>query len=78
MDPADLPGYAAALHDHAITQPEPMRLMRWGQLEFTTGATAEEDRDTFLAARRHASDTAGGRVFPAHADESPAEGSERH
>lgn len=64
MDPADLPGYAAALHDHAITQPEPMRLMRWGQFAFTMGATADEGRDTRLASP---------------VDESPDdEGSEQH
>jgi AcrR family transcriptional regulator len=34
MDPADLPGYAGRVHDYFVANPENMRLMRWGQLEF--------------------------------------------
>jgi len=34
MNPADLPGYAGRVHDYFVANPDNMRLMRWGQLEF--------------------------------------------
>lgn len=35
MDPADLPGYAGRVHDYFVADPDNLRLMRWGQLEFS-------------------------------------------
>ncbi|MEV0465700.1 TetR family transcriptional regulator [Nocardia tengchongensis] len=40
LDPADLPGYAGRVHDYFVANPDNLRLMRWGQLEF--GATGSD------------------------------------
>ncbi|MGW1025796.1 TetR family transcriptional regulator [Streptomyces sp. NPDC002577] len=43
LDPADLPGYAGRMHDHAIRHPERHRLMMWGQLELPVGEAPSDD-----------------------------------
>lgn len=43
LSPDDLPGYAIRVHDHVVKHPERLRLMRWGQLEFTADAPTSED-----------------------------------
>lgn len=40
LDPADLPGYAGRVHDYFVANPGNLRLIRWGQLEFS-GAGAD-------------------------------------
>ncbi|WP_280358693.1 TetR/AcrR family transcriptional regulator [Nocardia otitidiscaviarum] len=39
MNPADLPDYAGRVHDYFVANPDKLRLMRWGQLEFADTAT---------------------------------------
>ncbi|TFV30097.1 TetR/AcrR family transcriptional regulator [Streptomyces sp. T1317-0309] len=43
LDPADLPGYAGRMHDHAVRHPERHRLMMWGQLELPAGRAPADD-----------------------------------
>lgn len=43
LDPADLPGYAGRMHDHAVEHPERHRLMMWGQLELAAGQAPADD-----------------------------------
>lgn len=52
LDPADLPGYATRLHDHALQYPEQLRLMRWGQLEFDDDDAPAEDPFAAVVARK--------------------------
>ncbi|WP_110206192.1 TetR/AcrR family transcriptional regulator [Nocardioides daejeonensis] len=52
LDPADLPGYAARVHDHVVQHPHRLRLMRWGQLELdAAGATAEDPFQVVVAGK---------------------------
>ncbi|RVW06659.1 TetR/AcrR family transcriptional regulator [Rhodococcus spongiicola] len=46
MDPADLPGYAGRVHDYFVANPDNLRLMRWGQLEFADTGSDGAARDT--------------------------------
>ncbi|MFI6867614.1 TetR family transcriptional regulator [Nocardia sp. NPDC050406] len=46
MDPADLPGYAGRVHDYFVANPDNLRLMRWGQLEFADANPATQDTIT--------------------------------
>jgi AcrR family transcriptional regulator len=46
MDPADLPGYAGRVHDYFVANPDNLRLMRWGQLEFAGTGIDDATRDT--------------------------------
>lgn len=43
LNPADLPGYAGRVHDHATHHPHRHRLMMWGQLELPAEQTPPDD-----------------------------------
>lgn len=52
MDPADLPGYAVRVHDHAMEHPERLRLMKWGQLELLSDPASVDDPFDAVVAKK--------------------------